>query len=126
MWIYADHMSDSIITAITTGCGAGVLCKFCRVRESSCGKLETTFTPCLEQLVKQIPNSFFTPLLQWNTHSRALSSINGRLRNVSHLCADLKLYLLLMTSLKVLETDQFEAYYTNKYYFFELHTIFSL
>lgn len=43
-----------------------------------------------------------------------MSSLNGRLRNLGHLCVDLKLYLLLMTSLKVLKAEQLEAFYTNK------------
>lgn len=36
------------------------------------GKLETASKPCLEQLEKQIPKNFFSPLLQWNSKELCL------------------------------------------------------
>lgn len=36
------------------------------------GKLETASRPCLKQLEKQISQSFFSPLLQWNICSKEL------------------------------------------------------
>ena len=73
MWIYTEHMSEAIITdTVIAGWGRDVFCTFCRTQEPCCSKLETTFTPCLEQLEKQISKRFFTPLLQQNAHSEEL------------------------------------------------------
>lgn len=68
MWIYTKDMSEAIVTGVEVFFAPCP--EFRNSMESSI--LGIASKPCLNQLEKQIPKSFFSLLLQWNTSSKEL------------------------------------------------------